>query len=265
MGHQAEVYDAEMHALSAAMDHVAHYMDLPLGSASHLHFFADNSSSVDSIFLSKPGPSQRFFISFCEHACDFLAADASHEISVSWVPSHIGIVGNERADELAKEAAQMEGPASATYSHLRRRANERVLETWIEDWAESPPRGLYARASHGQPSLRPPPHFCDLPRHLYGLVTQCRLGHAFMGEYYQRHVPTEDVACPCGKHLQTRDHILLDCERYDDHRHHLAALRPDLNGTHALLSTAKGITALAKFIQSSGAFTKSGEPPPQNP
>ncbi|EJD47861.1 hypothetical protein AURDEDRAFT_61486, partial [Auricularia subglabra TFB-10046 SS5] len=93
----------------------------------------------------------------------------------------------------------------------------------------------------------------------------CRLGHAFMGEYYQRHVPSEDVACPCGKHLQTRDHILLDCERYDEHRHHLAALRPDLNGTHALLSTRKGISALAKFIQSSGAFTKAGEPPPLDP
>ena len=104
----------------------------------------------------------------------------------------------------------MEGLASATYSHLRRRAKERVLETWIEDWAESPPRGLYARASHGQPSLRPPPHFRDLPRHLYGLVTQCRLGHAFMGEYYQRHVPPEDVACPCGRHLQTRNHIITE-------------------------------------------------------
>lgn len=178
------------------------------------------------------------------------------------MPSHIGIAGNERADELAKEAAHLDGPESATYSFLRRRAKERVLETWRADWADNPPRGLYARAAHGPPKLRPPPHFFELPRRLYGLVTQSRLGHAFMGEYYQRHVPSEDAACPCGRYLQTRDHILRDCGRHDDFRHVLAKHQPHTLGTRALLSTRKGITALSKFIQSSGAFTKSGEPPP---
>ena len=177
------------------------------------------------------------------------------------MPSHIGIAGNERADELAKLAAQTEAEMPATYSFLRRRAKERVLETWREDWAASPPRGLYARAALGPPSLQPPPHFKQLPRRLYGLVTQVRLGHAFMGEYYQRHVPSEDVACPCGHHLQTRDHILRDCERYDEYRLVLQK-HPHTLGTCALLSTPTGIIALSKFLASSGAFTKTGEPPP---
>lgn len=159
----------------------------------------------------------------------------------------------------------MQGPTQATYSFLRRRAKERVLETWRADWAERPSRGLYARAAHGAPSLRPPPHFRELPRRLYGLVTQCRLGHAFMGEYYQRHVPSEAVECPCGFHLQTRDHILRACVRHDDFRHLLVSQQPQVVGTHALLSTQKGIATLAKFIQSSGAFTKSGESPPREP
>ena len=81
-----------------------------------------------------------------------------------------------------------------------------------------------------------------------------------MGEYYQRHVPSEDVECPCGWRLQTREHILRDCERHDDFRHILAAI-PHTIGTHLLLSTRKGIAILAKFIQSSGAFTKTGEAP----
>ncbi|EJD34284.1 hypothetical protein AURDEDRAFT_37261, partial [Auricularia subglabra TFB-10046 SS5] len=70
-----------------------------------LYFFADNSSSVEAILQEHPGPSQEFSITFCERAHDFLAADASHEVTVSWVPSHIGIRGNERADQLAKQAA----------------------------------------------------------------------------------------------------------------------------------------------------------------
>lgn len=133
MGARAEVYDAEMCALASAMDHVAHYMDFDLGSISHLHFYADNTSSVSTILDSRPRPSQRFSISFCEHAAEWLAADGSHQLSVSWVPSHVGVLGNERADELAKAAAPMEGPTSATYSYLRRRAKERVLEKWRAD------------------------------------------------------------------------------------------------------------------------------------
>lgn len=92
MGARAEVYDAEMCALASAMDHVAHYMDFDLGSISHLHFYADNTSSVSTILDSRPRPSQRFSISFCEHAAEWLAADGSHQLSVSWVPSHVDVL-----------------------------------------------------------------------------------------------------------------------------------------------------------------------------
>ena len=141
MGAKSEVYDAEMHALSAAMGHLQH-MDIQLGTCTHLHFFADNSSSVGAILQERPGPAQHFSITFCELAREFLVSDASHEVTVSWVPSHIGIRGNERADQLAKEAAHMPGPRWATYAYLRRRSKEGVLESWLEDFAESPPRGL---------------------------------------------------------------------------------------------------------------------------
>ena len=85
-----------------------------------------------------------------------------------------------------------------------------------------------------------------------------------MGEYYQRHVPSEDVSCPCGASVQTRDHILRDCPRYDAHRHLIRAQARTTVDTHALMSTKEGIIALSKFIAASGAFTKTGEPPPHN-
>ena len=263
MGLNAEVYDAEMCALASAAKRVMEHLDFDeMDTVTHLHFFADNSAAVERILDPQPGASQRFAVEFCSLAAEFLARDASHEVSVSWVPSHVGIPGNERADELAKEAAQLPGPSQATYSNLRRRAKEKMMVDWRKEWDENSPRGLYARASHGPPSRKPPPHFRSLPRRIYGLVTQCRLGHAFMGEYYQRHVPSEDVDCPCGCALQTRDHILRDCPRYNSHRHLISDPRQGTVDTHALLSTREGITALSKFIAASGAFTKAGEPSP---
>ncbi|KAF8586395.1 hypothetical protein K439DRAFT_1341148, partial [Ramaria rubella] len=85
-------------------------------------------------------------------------------------------------------------------------------------------------------------------------------GHAFTGEYYATNVPDNDRGCPCSAAIQTRAHILQDCTRYNTHRHILDAVVP--NGRIAdILGTKEGIAALADFIEASGAFTKTGEPP----
>ena len=118
--------------------------------------------------------------------------------------------------------------------------------------------GQYVQASHGPPAHKPPPHFLNLPRRLYGLVTQVRTGHAFLGEYYLRHVPDEDPGCPCGFSPQTRAHIIQDCPLYDDHRHILRDVARDLS-LRTILCTQRGISALAEFIRRSGAFTKTGD------
>ncbi|KAF8591330.1 hypothetical protein K439DRAFT_1263405, partial [Ramaria rubella] len=95
----------------------------------------------------------------------------------------------------------------------------------------------------------------------YGLVIQARTGHTFTGEYYSTNVPTNETCCPCGAALQTRTHILCTCPRYDKHRHILDTAVP--SGHIAdILGMPEGINALVNFITASGAFTKTGEPPP---
>ena len=75
---------------------------------------------------------------------------------------------------------------------------------------------------------------------------------------YCAFVPTEDIDCPCGAPHQTRAHILQACPLYEEHRSLLRDVVPamDLN---TILSTKDGIAALAKFIQVSSAFTKTGD------
>ena len=103
-----------------------------------------------------------------------------------------------------------------------------------------------------------------LPRRIFGLVLQCRTGHGFMGEYYARHVPDENVSCPCGAVLQTRSHILQSCPRYEDFRHILQGVSRDID-MPVILGTKKGIKALSQFITKSGAFTKGGNVELENP
>ena len=139
-------------------------------------------------------------------------------------------------------------------------AKARALQQWTAAWKEQPPGVWFSPADRLPPGLRPQLHFYKLgsTRRLFGLVLQCRTGHAFTGEYYNRFVPTEATACPCGAGFQTRQHVLRDCVRYDVHRHHLSEISPELH-LPDILGTHKGIMALAKFISLTGAFTKTGD------
>ncbi|KAJ7774347.1 hypothetical protein DFH07DRAFT_693119, partial [Mycena maculata] len=98
----------------------------------------------------------------------------------------------------------------------------------------------YAIANRFPPSLRPSAHFKELKREVFGRVTQCRIGHCFIGEYYSIFVPSEDVDCPCGEVFQTREHVLRECPLYEDQRHILKEVSKDVS-LPEILGTKKGI------------------------
>jgi hypothetical protein len=69
----------------------------------------------------------------------------------------------------------------------------------------------------------------------------------------------ERIGCRCGECLQTREHILRECEKYAQYRDLLGDASPELS-LPEILGTEKGLQALAKFLEASGAFTKTGQP-----
>jgi len=80
-------------------------------------------------------------------------------------------------------------------------------------------------------------------------------GHAHIGSYYAKFVLDEEVNCPCGEDLQTREHVLQSCMLHEGHRHLLGDTDQDHN-TAKLLGTMDGNVCLAAFIEASGAFSK---------
>ena len=72
------------------------------------------------------------------------------------------------------------------------------------------------------------------PRELFGRAVQTPTEHGFTGEYYQRFVPTESPWCTCSDEvtspiLQTRQHIVCDCPRYEAYCNILRKNHPGLH------------------------------------
>ena len=136
---------------------------------------------------------------------------------------------------------------------------------WKHRWSNTPnpPSAWFQPANRIPPQLKPTQRFLSTDRKTFSRLVQSRTGHAHTGEYYRRFVPTQDVECPCGAQVQTRQHITLDCKRHQRHRNILGY------GRHAqwgrLVGTPKGIKKMIKFIRRSRAFDKSTTTQTSNP
>lgn len=257
LGTGADVYDAELSGLAeAARKALPFAASLPVRGFTHVHFFADNDSSIRSVLKCRPAAGQAFCVAFTEQVTAFLLEDERRRVSVEWVPGHEDVAGQEATDRLAKAGTRQQSslPFELSITRAKRAITTRTISRWIERWHAPARRNRYAAANRIQPSLRPTRHLRAHGKSVTARLTQCRSGHAHTGEYNLAiNKPERGLACCCGAALQTRDHLLTDCPEYERYRGVLRDASPALSVTH-LLGTHEGIAATAKFLRRSGAF-----------
>ena len=260
LGPQMGIYDAEVIAINAALKAAIDYATEH--NVTHIHLFADNQAAIQTAFDVAPGTSQHTNLHTRFLIISFLELSAQNHIEIAWAPGHKNIIGNERADALAKAATEImvdDPPISLSYEKAQTR--QHLVDSWTAEWHKQLQRpSAFLQANRLPPSLNPHEHFTHTPRVTYGRLIQCRTGHAFLGEYYNKHVPTEDRSCPCGEPIQTRDHILASCPLYENHRHILKDASEDIV-TSDILGTTEGVEALIKFLDATNAFKKQRAPP----
>jgi ribonuclease HI len=269
LGRRAGVYDAEMLALAggaAAAADIAR--ERP--EVNQIIFLADNQAALDTVGSLSDHPAQSCSVIFRKHIDKMLEENPLLSCQLAWVPGHKGVNGNDRADGLAKAAAELPAVVSSTITWRREQANTVPLSKWQRSWSRRDKQNNQASVALTSPptgQLKPIHKDFAGSRGSHSRLIQAILGHAHIGAFYARFNIPEPAECSCDDvTFQTREHIIQGCPLYDEHRSTLRAAVPDLS-MKKLLATKKGIVALADFIGASGAFSKIPHPaePPDRP
>ena len=209
----SSVYTAELHAIKEAIYHEASKQ------SESLTIITDSKSSIQGIINCKT--KNPIIKSIRNQTISF-----ENGINLCWVPSHIGVLLNERADKAANKATSKlsaditEIPRSDMKNHIKMR----MFHKWREKW-ENTTNNKYRLIS---PHIKPLPCATSRNRLWERTLTRLRIGHSQLTHSYLMSGDQQTQCESCDVPL-TIHHIITECVEYNRERLiHLGRARPDL-------------------------------------
>ena len=189
-GLQCSNYRAEILAISTAAEHLLESRK----KMGNIAIFTDSLSTLQALNSSDPDQMiQGLHSSLAKLTAQFT-------VSLQWVPAHVGLTGNEKADRLAKigsQAPQTQNPV--TY----REAKTLLHSRYNGDWKKY--NGRYQ--AHLDPIWR-------MERAQQTTIFRLRTGHCGLSAHLKRTGISDTSLCECGQADQTPDHVLQSCPKY---------------------------------------------------
>lgn len=182
--------------------------------------FSD-SRSVLAAVTSKFDPNHSSFIILQIKGELKSLRDAGESCDLVWIPSHRGIMGNERADMLAREAFQV-GADTQIGIPLKEQKNLWKNEMFgkLYDWCkeEGKTRGAYYCNNFLQKSQKPWFHKYKISRRTVTTLNRLRSGHTSLKESLFKFRMVDSPLCvSCGVE-ETSNHVFWMCPRFDEQR-----------------------------------------------
>ena len=121
----ASIFTAEIWAIITALEEIKN------ASESKFIIFTDSLSCLQALLYMKL---EHPLIGMAIRKCVFLNI-ANKDIILCWVPSHVGIRGNEKADSAAKSALDLpHAQVGVPYTDFKLLISQYIFSTWQDDW-----------------------------------------------------------------------------------------------------------------------------------
>ena len=193
----ASIFTSEIRAIDLALDVVSESED------DYFIIFSDSLSVLLSLHNMKvDNPLILKLLEKLHHlSC------AHKTIYLCWIPSHIGIRGNEAVDMAAKESLNLDITNSQVpYTDLKCHINHFISNKWQERWSSCPDNKLF--------KIKPilgewPPGFRNSRKEEI-VLSRLRIGHTYFSHSYilRQEDPPECTAC---QEIYSVRHVLIDC------------------------------------------------------
>ena len=143
-------------------------------------------------------------------------------VTLQWIPSHTGIIGNEKADQIAKEAlhkntiAELKPSLQDTLNHI----NSRIKIALEEDWDRfkgTQRLGLIKDKWEYWPCTEIPNRKMEIS------MARLRLGYTKLNKHMNKIGLSETPNCIHCNLPETVEHFLIHCYRYHSYRTELKA------------------------------------------
>uniref|UniRef100_A0A2S2P5Q9 RNase H type-1 domain-containing protein n=1 Tax=Schizaphis graminum TaxID=13262 RepID=A0A2S2P5Q9_SCHGA len=145
-----------------------------------------------------------------------LLNSTTKHITLTWIPSHTGIEGNEKADMMAKQATSDQTIEMLNFlskDDLKREAKNITINLWRKEWHLLRDNKLREIKSTTDRWINP----TNLTREQEVILTRLRIGHSWHTHKHLMDKTDPEPCITCGSEISIK-HLLLECRQFNDER-----------------------------------------------
>lgn len=200
----SSIFSAELYALKKALNHI-HQQEM-----NHVAIFTDSLSvlhTINEIYSKSP---------LINEVKDELKKCEGKDLEIVWVPSHVGISGNEEVDKLARESVStgMQEDMGLSREELRAILKGRIKDEWKREWQTS--RVFLRRIKNDVDRWVSIDH---LSRRDQVVMNRLRTGHTTLTHsYLMEGSPDPPICEACSSAALSVRHVVSECKFYEGRR-----------------------------------------------